>query len=187
MIDGTPFSSWAAYKQLHARLANDDYMPIWQSRLPHRICVFAWLLTLDRLNTREKLACKNIIDDDCCPLCAGTAEDRVHLFLTCPVAQAVWNTIGIPTPSFDRQDVWIRSPHAMLLEESCTFAMIAIMWRIWDTRNSVIFKQQSLTRTMVISRVIEDIVLWSHRIKNSDHKARIMLWRDHLSSCIMIN
>jgi hypothetical protein len=44
MIDGTPFSSWAAYKQLHAHLANDAFMPIWQSRLPHRICVFAWLL-----------------------------------------------------------------------------------------------------------------------------------------------
>jgi hypothetical protein len=68
MIDGTPFSSRAAYKELHAHLANDDFTPIWQSRLPHRIHVFAWLLTLDRLNTREKLARKNIIDNDCCPL-----------------------------------------------------------------------------------------------------------------------
>jgi hypothetical protein len=38
---------------------------------------------------------------------------------------------------------------------------------------------------MVITQLIEDIALWSHRIKNSEHKARIMLWRDHLSSCIM--
>jgi hypothetical protein len=35
---------------------------------------------------------------------------------------------------------------------------------------------------MVITRLIEDMALWSHRIKNCDHKARIMLWRDHLSS-----
>jgi hypothetical protein len=82
-------------------LANNDFTPIWQSRLPHRIHVFAWLLTLYRLNTREKLGRKNIIDDDYCPLCVGTTEDRAHLFLTCPAAQAVWNSIGIPTPSFD--------------------------------------------------------------------------------------
>jgi hypothetical protein len=91
------------------------------------IRIFAWLLTLDRLNNREKLAHKNIINDDCCPLCASTTEDRAH-FLTCPAAQAVWNKIGIPTPSFDRQDVWTRSTHIMLPDESCTFAMIAIMW-----------------------------------------------------------
>jgi hypothetical protein len=122
MLDGTPFSSQAAYKKLHAPLANDDFTSIWQSGLPQRIRVFAWLLTLDRLNTREKLAHKNIIDDDCCPLCAGTTEDRAHLFITCPAAQAVWDTIGIPTPSFDRRDIWTRSPHNMLPDESCTFA-----------------------------------------------------------------
>jgi hypothetical protein len=160
MIDGTPFSSRAAYKQLNVHLANEDFTLIWQSRLPHRIRVFAWLLTLDRLNTKEKLVRKNIIDDDCCPLCAGIAENRAHLFLTCPAAQAVWNTIGIPTPSFDRQDVWTRSPHAMLPIESCTFAMREIMLQIWDARNSIIFKQQSLTCTMVITRIIEDIALW---------------------------
>jgi hypothetical protein len=95
MIDSAPFSSRAAYKQLHVHLSNDDFTPIWKSRLPHRIRVFAWLLSLDRLNTREKLARKNIMDDDSCPLCAGTTEDWEHLFLTCPAAQAVWNTIGI--------------------------------------------------------------------------------------------
>jgi hypothetical protein len=63
-------------------LSNGDFTPIRKSRLSHRITVFAWLLTLDRLNTREKLAHKNIIDDDCCPLCVGTTEDRAHLFLS---------------------------------------------------------------------------------------------------------
>jgi hypothetical protein len=52
---------------------------------------------------------------------------------------------------------------------------LPIMWRIWNARNSVIFKQQSLTCTTVITRIIEDIALWSHRIKNCDHKARMML------------
>jgi hypothetical protein len=186
MIDGTPFSSRAAYKQLHAHLANDAFMPIWQSKLPHRIRVFAWLLSLDRLNTREKLARKNIIDDNCCPLCTTSPEDRAHLFLNCPAARAVWNRIGIPTPSLDMHDVWTRSPHDLVPEESCTFAMTAIMWRIWDARNSVIFKQHALTCSMVITRITEDITLWSHRIKNLDHKARLLLWRDHLSSCILV-
>jgi hypothetical protein len=160
-------------------------MPLWQSRLPHRIRVFGWLLSKDRLNTRALLARKTIIDDSSCPRCPTTSEDRQHLFITCPAATEVWGKIGITGISFDQDDLWTRSHHTMLHLDIAPFAMTTIMWRIWDARNSLIFRQQNVTCNLIISRVIEDLALWSHRIRNGEHKAHLMLWRNHLSSCIM--
>jgi hypothetical protein len=185
MLCGAPFSSKEAYIQLHSHLANADLMPIWKSRLPHRIRVFAWLLYMDRLNTREKLANKTIIDDSSCPLCADSVEDREHLFFSCPAAQAIWTKIGIPPLSFETGNLWTTSRHTLLSNDNCTFAITAIFWRIWDARNSLIFRQENVPPSSVINRIMEDISLWSHRIKNSDHKAQMMLWRNHLSSCNM--
>jgi hypothetical protein len=185
MCDGAPFSSREAYRQLHAHLADDSAVPLWQSRLPHRIRVFGWLLSKDRLNTRALLARKTIIDDSSCPRCPTTSEDRQHLFITCPAATEVWGKIGIKGISFDQDDLWTRSHHTMLHLDIAPFAMTTIMWRIWDARNSLIFRQQNVTCNLIISRVIEDLALWSHRIRNGEHKAHLMLWRNHLSSCIM--
>ncbi|KAK1669949.1 hypothetical protein QYE76_058108 [Lolium multiflorum] len=81
MCGGAPFSSREAYRQLHAHLTDDSTTPIWHSRLPHRIRVFAWLLAKNRLNTRALLARKTIIDDSTCLRCPSTEEDRHHLFI----------------------------------------------------------------------------------------------------------
>jgi hypothetical protein len=108
MCDGAPFSSREAYRQLHAHLADDSAMPLWQSRLSHRIRIFGWLLSKNRLNTRALLARKTIIDDSSCPRCPTTSEDRQHLFITCPAATEVWGKIGINGISFDQDDLWTR-------------------------------------------------------------------------------
>jgi hypothetical protein len=175
MLCDVPFSSKEAYLQLHSHLANADLMPIWKSRLLHRIWVFAWLLSIDRLNTRQKLAKKTIIDDSSCPLCADSVEDREHLFFSCPAAQAVWNKIGMLPLSFGLGDLWTASRHPLLCNDNCPFTITSILWRIWDTRNSLIFRQENILSSLVITRIIDDISLWSHRIKNSDHKAQMML------------
>jgi hypothetical protein len=85
MLDGHPFSTRAAYSSLHETNSGSDYDFIWNSRAPNKV-IFAWLVQLDRLNTRANLHRKTIIDHTDCP---GTAEDRNHLFFECPSARAV--------------------------------------------------------------------------------------------------
>jgi hypothetical protein len=97
----------------------------------------------------------------------------------------VWNKIGMTDISFDHDDLWTQSLHPLLHPDICPFVMVAIMWRIWDARNALIFRQQHIHYNLVLARIIEDLTLWSHRFRNGEHKAELMLWRNHLSSCIM--
>jgi hypothetical protein len=66
--------------------------------LSKKLRVFAWLLLMDRLNTKDLMQRKNwTIDDGVhCVLC-GThvTESRDHLFFSCPYAAACWTKIRI--------------------------------------------------------------------------------------------
>jgi hypothetical protein len=84
MLDGHPFSSRAAYSSLHEANSGSDYDLIWNSRAPNKVKIFAWLVQLDRLNTRANLHRQTIIDHDECPTCPSITEDRNHLFFECP-------------------------------------------------------------------------------------------------------
>jgi hypothetical protein len=68
---------------------------------------------------------------------------------------------------------------------SAPFTMTSIMWIIWDAPNALIFRQQTIPYDLIITRIKKDIVLWSHGFKNSDQKAQMILWRNHLSSCTL--
>jgi hypothetical protein len=65
----------------------------------------------------------------------------------------------MPTISFDQDDLWTHSRHTMLHPDICSFAMTTIMWRIWDARNSLIFRQQNTPCNLIITRIIEDLAL----------------------------
>uniref|UniRef100_A0A453SRC9 Reverse transcriptase zinc-binding domain-containing protein n=1 Tax=Aegilops tauschii subsp. strangulata TaxID=200361 RepID=A0A453SRC9_AEGTS len=70
------------------------------------------LLFKDRLNTRVNLAHKHIISSDLCPRCARLPEDSMHLFITCPLANRIWQRIGILPQTDDINELWDASlPH----------------------------------------------------------------------------
>jgi hypothetical protein len=108
------------------------------------------------------------------PLRGYTNRSRAHV-LQVPVRKGTREQDRATNISFGHNDLWSRSRHHILFNDSCPFAMISVMWRIWDARNSLIFRQQSIPCNLVISRIIEDISLLSHMTKISDHKAQMML------------
>jgi hypothetical protein len=57
---------------------------IWKSKCQMKHKVFAWLLMIDRLNTRDLLARRQ------CP-----REDRDHLFFSCTFRKTCWSAMGI--------------------------------------------------------------------------------------------
>lgn len=61
---------------------------IWKTKCVIKIKVFAWLLSLDRINTRDMVDCRHYAkenDDLTCVLCSGgIREIRLHLFFTYP-------------------------------------------------------------------------------------------------------
>jgi hypothetical protein len=74
------------------------FLLIWKCKITPRIKFFAWLIILDRLNTRNMLVRRhfNVQPDSLCVLCADREEETIaHLFFQCDFAKACWDKIGI--------------------------------------------------------------------------------------------
>jgi hypothetical protein len=65
---------------------------------------------LDKLNTRENLHHKGIIDSRFCPRCPLQIEDKMHLFFDCPVAQHIWKRTGTHPLHSGLVNIWKMSP-----------------------------------------------------------------------------
>jgi hypothetical protein len=117
---------------------------------------FAWLLLVDRLNTRDMLQRHwNTTDDTHCELCPLRAyEDRIHLFFQCNFSSRVWNYLQ----SF-------RKPFLM--------EVVIIVCRL--IRNDKIFNQARPTFAKWKYKFIHDMSLLQHRIKQK-HKAQLFSW-----------
>ena len=90
-------------KQFHiSRFINHTFNPIllwiWKSCCTMKIKVFAWMLIMDRLNTKDMVERRHwhIHDGVNCVLCpTHTREDRDHLFFNCNFSQRVWSFLQI--------------------------------------------------------------------------------------------
>lgn len=71
---------------------------IWKTKCVIKIKVFAWLLSLDRFNTRDMLDCRHCAkenDDLTCVLCYGDLrETKLHIFFACPYSLRCWQLLG---------------------------------------------------------------------------------------------
>ncbi len=110
-----------------------------------KIEVFAWLLFLDRLNTRDLLERKHSKAPNVplsCDLCSlGTHKTREHLFFQCPFATACWNSIEL---------FWDTSLefHQMIHSQRNGFGNACFMeiflvaaWLLWKQINDFIFNR----------------------------------------------
>jgi hypothetical protein len=69
---------------------------IWKSKCQMKHKVFAWLLMIDRLNTRDLLARRQCpIENTNCVVCMQQREDRDHLFFSCTFSKTCWSAMGI--------------------------------------------------------------------------------------------
>ena len=66
---------------------------IWKLHIPPRVQFFLWLLSKNKLLTRDNLAKRKSISDATCLLCAEN-ESITHLFFDCCVAKWIWNCIS---------------------------------------------------------------------------------------------
>lgn len=115
---------------------------IWKSKCMLRHKVFAWLMLMDKINTRDMLIRRQfqIGDDHSCLLCTvQPLESNTHLFFGCAFSTTCWNTLGIQwDTNLGLQDMIDRanaSWHKPLFQE-CIFLS---SWNIWKLRNRVYF------------------------------------------------
>ena len=118
------------------------FTKLWKSKCTPRLKFFAWLLFVDRLNTRNMLLHRhyNVQPNSYYVLCsADNEEDLERLFFTCSFSLACWNKLGfhwdLTLPIGERVFNMMVSTGLNFFIEVFVFAV----WEIWNLRNSKIF------------------------------------------------
>jgi hypothetical protein len=176
---GDSYTSARCYKHMHEDLV---VMPafkwLWKSCCMLRVKFFAWLLLVDRLNTRDLLVRRhwNVTPDKHCVLCpTRTYEDRFHLFFECNFSQRVWNYLQIDWSQ--AQDIQSSLSAARQQFNQPFFMEVVILacWNIWKQRNGKIFRGDRPTFLGWKRNFMHDISMLGHRIKKK-HYSSLMAW-----------
>jgi hypothetical protein len=142
---------------------------IWKSSCIPRIKFFAWLVLVDRLNTKTMLRRRhlNIEDDTLYVLCStGMEEDIDHLFFECPFTVQCWNyinftwDIGLPLPE---RLATATSAHNL---DFITEAALIVAWELWKLRNDKIFQRRDPTSVIWLANFKNQCLLQSVRFKD---------------------
>ena len=137
------YTSRKYYKLVYQYLqASPVFKMLWSSKCTQRIKFFAWLLLVDRLNTKAMLLRRHfhVQPNTLCVMCTSTIEEDIdHLFFFCPFAISCWNKLGIQWSTAmnisDRILLTARNSNISFFMEIFLIAA----WDIWNLRNSKIF------------------------------------------------
>jgi hypothetical protein len=127
---------------------------IWKSRCTPRVKFFAWLVLVDRLNTKSMLQRRhlNIQDDAICVMCNSGAEETIdHLFFECTFATECWATINIDwDTSLPLLDMFTHARKAHSISFFTEATLIAA-WELCKVRNDKIFQRRDPAPSLWLS------------------------------------
>jgi hypothetical protein len=97
-IWGNHYISRGFYSEVFKNMeAHSVFKVIWKSRCTPRVRFFAWLILVDRLNTKNMLQRNlHVQDDPICVMCDSGEEETIeNLFFECEFAKECWAAINI--------------------------------------------------------------------------------------------
>lgn len=161
---------------------NPDTERVWKTKLPTRVCFFAWLLHHGRLNTRAHLHHRNIrqLDEWFCEVCVTTPETDSHTFSGCPPALGTWGLLGIQPHPHDCRHPWLVGRELQLPGTVLLDVILLILWHIWKALNGVIFDHKHSTPTDILRRVTNDMAQW--RVRYKKNRQHWDVWLSFISS-----
>ena len=59
---------------------------------------------------------------------------------------------------------------------------LAILWKLWDSRNACVFRNEQHTPLDTLRNIILDFTLWAFRFKDPVSREAAVSWRLYLSS-----
>jgi hypothetical protein len=141
---------------------NFPWKSIWQSRVPHKVAFFTWLVAQGKILTIDNLCRRRIWVLDWCFMCKRAAESVNHLMLHCENAQELWSMIfclcGIssvmPRTTYDLLHCWRRKGPAHLVWKAIPSCL---MWLLWRERNQRAFEdseRHSVELKMILLRTL---------------------------------
>ena len=164
---------------MHSNMSfNPLLLWIWRSSCTMKIKVFAWMLIMDRLNTKDMVERRHWHMDDgvFCLLCSlRTRETRNHLFFECNFSVRIWNYLQITwSPGNDMSDIVLQAKQDFA-KPFFTEVVFVACWNIWIIRNAKVFRHERQSFNKWRSAFIHDILLMQHRVK-ARYKEELLKW-----------
>jgi hypothetical protein len=142
---------------------------LWKCGAPSKVSAFSWQLLLDRIQTKDNLVNRRIIDaqQGQCDRCMLGSETALHLFLHCDYAARIWYEMVSWLGLIIILPHDIASSLAILLNcgknksEKVGLCLVwnAFMWVLWKVRNNHIFNHDAA----IVDDLVEEIKILSWR------------------------
>lgn len=135
------YSVQSLYKIINFRGIQPDLISsIWEIKVPPRVQYFIWLLSKNKLLTRDNLGKRRKVEDVSC-LFYNELESINHVFFECAVAQQLWSvlssifdiSLGDSIESIGK--LWLSNKRNGVLNVFTS----ASLWRLWKLRNDICF------------------------------------------------
>jgi hypothetical protein len=134
---------------------------VWKCAAPSKICAFSWQLLLDRIQTKDNLWRRRMINEQQCMFCVGNIETSVHLFLHCAVAAKVWYGVmkwlglflTIPPNLSISLAIFAGCARDKATKEVLILIWNAFVWVIWRNRNNRVFNNKAADYTEMVDQV----------------------------------
>lgn len=127
-----------------------------------------WRLITLALGTNTRLNTRGMSLDSLCPRCSSSPETVNHLFFMCPLSIQTWRsnqvTLGYSATFTDDLETNMRrlfdlqSSSTLTLEQKLT--PFWILWKIWKSRNNLIFKNQVINPQRDAGYVTAEVRDW---------------------------
>jgi hypothetical protein len=139
------------------------YIPaVWKLIVPPRIHFFLWLLSKNKLLTRDNLEKRRNLDNASCLFC-NEKESVPHLFFECVVARRAWmlifRTIGrqIGESYESIATMWLCNKKFGVTN----IVTSAVCWSLWKLRNDICFQEIAwVGMRMLWQRVLPMLRCW---------------------------
>jgi hypothetical protein len=141
------YSSHSLYRVVNFRGVEPIFLPtVWKLHVPPRIHFFLWLVSKNKLLTRDNLGKRRRVDDPSCLFCSNN-ETVHHLLFDCVVAKKAWEeisiilgiNIGLDYESIAR--LWLCNKRF----DVANIISLALCWCLWKLRNGLCFQEMPWT------------------------------------------
>lgn len=182
---------WGNDKYLAAKLykmaflsmpAPASFRIIWKSKVTPRVKFFAWLILLDRLNTKNMLSRRHFnVQPNClCGMCKENEEETIeHLFFNCEFAKKCWDKLGIVWSLEADIHIKIMKTRQQIGLPFFIEIFLIAAWELWKIRNRLVFDGLQATFARWLRNFKDKVSLQSHHLGDDD-RSLACCWFDSL-------
>lgn len=152
---------------------------IWSLEITPKLKHFLWRTASRAIGVAENLRRRNINVNPYCSRCCIELETSNHVLFSCPFAETVWRNASIPTNKLCDANTTLEEKLRYLflqhknkdVEHSLRYLPFWIMWRLWKSRNDMVFNHKTMDSTETLNRAITDIKEWMESLIHVEHTA----------------